>query len=411
MTWLVNSSSYRFSLLVVFGLIAGLISSQNESTSDITQPRLGEGRSPSHATLSTPGVTPTEILFGQSAALTGEARALGSNFRAGLLAAFEEANDDGGIFQRRLKLISQDDAYFVERSVVNTRNMIEVDGIFAMIGSVGTPTSQGILPILQDAGVPMIAPYTGAAFLRDPDSGVINYRSSYAQEAEVMVDYFYNRLGIDDISVFYQEDSFGMAGYQGVLAALEKRNLEPAGTGVYPHNTIAVKTALLDIRKGNPRGIILVGAYRPSARFISWAKYLGMRAEFIAISFTGAEALSQELGRWAPGVYVTQTVPVPTETGMRIQRQYQAAMKKYQADIALGYVSFEAYIAARMTIELLRQIGPDLTREKLQSIIDSGVEMNIGGLRLDFGPQDNQGSDEVFLTRIQQSGELRSVRY
>ena len=43
------------------------------------------------------GVGTDKILFGQVAALSGPAQALGEGMRKGLLAAFEEANHVGGI--------------------------------------------------------------------------------------------------------------------------------------------------------------------------------------------------------------------------------------------------------------------------------------------------------------------------
>jgi ABC-type branched-subunit amino acid transport system substrate-binding protein len=92
------------------------------------------------------GVTADAVLFGQSAPLEGPASALGQGMRRGILAAFNSANRAGGIHGRTLKLISRDDAYEPDRSIVQTTKLIQDDKVFALIGAVGTPTSKAAQP-------------------------------------------------------------------------------------------------------------------------------------------------------------------------------------------------------------------------------------------------------------------------
>src|SRR6516164_2156160 len=88
-----------------------------------------------------PGVFDDRILFGQSAAFEGPAAALGLGMREGILASFNEANAAGGVNGRRLELVSYDDGYEPEKAIANTKRLIGENGVFALIGEVGTPTS------------------------------------------------------------------------------------------------------------------------------------------------------------------------------------------------------------------------------------------------------------------------------
>ena len=108
----------------------------------------------------TPGVSDDRVLFGQSAAFSGPAQELGKNMRLGIEAAFHEVNQAGGVHGRMLELTSLDDAYEPEAAVANTQRLIG-EGVFALIGAVGTPTSRSATPIAAEAGVPYIAPFTG----------------------------------------------------------------------------------------------------------------------------------------------------------------------------------------------------------------------------------------------------------
>ena len=249
-----------------------------------------------------PGVSETRILFGQSAAFSGPARELGRNMRLGIEAAFHEANGGGGIHGRRLELVSLDDAYEPEAAIANTVQLIEQEQVFALIGAVGTPTSRSATPVAAEAGVPYIAPFTGAEFLRDPKwDNVLNLRASYYQETEEMVARLTEDLGVTRIAVLYQDDSFGRAGYRGVRLALDRRAMEPVSIGLYPRNTTAVKTALLDLRRGEPEAVIMIGAYQPVAALITWARHVGWTRPFSPSPSSAATPLPRSSGRPARG--------------------------------------------------------------------------------------------------------------
>ena len=135
-----------------------------------------------------PGFSDDHVLFGQSAAFTGPAQELGKAMRLGIEAAFHEANRAGGVHGRQLKLKALDDGYETDFAASNTQQLIENERVFALIGAVGTPTSRAASPLAQTAGVPFLAPFTGAEFLRDRElDNVLNVRASYYQETEEMV--------------------------------------------------------------------------------------------------------------------------------------------------------------------------------------------------------------------------------
>src|SRR5260370_28595367 len=107
-----------------------------------------------------PGVSAEKILFGQAAVFEGPANALGIGMRDGLMAAFVEANANGGVKGRKLELMSRDDGYEPNKSIAATKALIDA-GVFALVGPVGTPTSMAAHPIAKEAGIPFIGPFTG----------------------------------------------------------------------------------------------------------------------------------------------------------------------------------------------------------------------------------------------------------
>jgi branched-chain amino acid transport system substrate-binding protein len=353
------------------------------------------------------GVSNDKIVFGQAAPLEGPAAQLGLDMQAGIRAAFEEANKAGGVKGRKLDLVSLDDGYEPNKSIEATKKLLDEHKVFALVGPVGTPTSAATQPIALQAGVPFIGPFTGVEFLRNPfQPNVVNVRGSYFQETEEMVERLTKDRGVTRISIFYQDDAFGRAGLAGVQKALAKRNMELASEGTFERNTVAVKGALLSIQKGKPEAVIMVGPYKPSAEFIKLARQIKLEAVLVNISFVGSNALAKESGPAGAGVVVTQVVPFPGDMSIPLVARYQAALKAVSPETAPGFGTLEGYMVGRVVIAALEKIEGEPTRRALLDTIFANT-FDLGGVRLVYGANDNQGMDEVFLTVIQPDGTFR----
>ena len=115
------------------------------------------------------------------------------------------------------------------------------------------------------------------------------------------------------------------------------------------------------------------------------------------------------MGADGAGVVVTQVVPFPWDTSIPLVAEYQAALKAANPDAEPGFVSLEGYITGRIAIEALRKIDGDVTRQAMLDAIYNTGSFELGGVTLNYGPGDNQGMDEVFLSIIQPDGSFKSV--
>ena len=358
-----------------------------------------------------PGVTANQIEFGQSAAFTGPSAELGLGMRLGIEAAFREANQAGGVNGRMLALTPRDDGYEPDRAFANTRRLIENEQVFALIGAVGTPTSRAASPVAHAAGVPFIAPFTGAQLLREPQlTNVLNLRASYHQETEKMVDYL-ARAGKTKVAVLYQNDSYGIDGLNGVRQAVDKREgIDLVASWLYRRNTQAVKSAVYRIAEAEPEAVIMVGTHHPSAAAVKM-----LRAElepdpvFMSVSFVGSNALADALGDAGAGVHVTQVVPLPAGDSIPVLADYRAALAAYNSQAEPGFVSLEGYLAGRLAIAGLELCGPAVSRECFLDAVQNAGTIDLNGFKLTFGPRDNQGSDAVFQTVLGADGQYDPV--
>lgn len=356
------------------------------------------------------GVSEDAILFGQAAALEGPSSALGQRMRQGIVAAFTEINAKGGIHGRRLQLISRDDGYDPDRSVVQTLRLIEDDKVFALIGAVGTPTAMATIPITSARNVPFIGPFSGAEFLRDPElPNVVNIRASYGAEAEAWIKHLTEDRHFTRIGIFYQDDSFGRDGLAGVKNALARRGLELAAEGTFERNTRAVGSAWRAIKRAEPEAIVMVGTYGPCAEFIKLAHRSGAYPTFVNVSFAGANALARELGPDGEGVIVSQVVPFPWDRSQKIVVDYQAAQKAFDPTLTPDFVSLEGYLSGRLAAAALQNLGPNPTRAGLLRVVNDIGRFDISGDVITVGARAIDAPPKVFLTVIQKDGTFEAV--
>ena len=356
------------------------------------------------------GVSADKIVFGQAAALDGPASALGQGMKIGLEAAFAEINKAGGVKGRKLELKSVDDGYEPTKSIEAVKKLLEEDKVFALVGAVGTPTSAATQPIATAAGAPFIGAFTGAEFLREPHKPlVMNIRASYFQETEAMVEHLTKDLGATKIAIMYQDDAFGQAGLAGVKKALDKRQMQLAGEGTFERNTVAVKAALLSIKKAEPQAVIMISPYKPAAEFIKLAKQIKLDATFVNISFVGSDALAKELGAAGAGVVITQVVPFPKDAAIPVVGRYHASLKASAPDAQPGFVSLEGYLVGRAIVAALEKVDGEPTRQAMVDAVQKAGSLDLGGFKLSYSPTSNRGSNQVFLTVIQPDGSFKAV--
>jgi hypothetical protein len=99
-------------------------------------------------------------------------------------------------------------------------------------------------------------------------------------------------------------------------------------------------------------------------------------------------------------VIVSQVVPLPHDQSLPLLREYRRAMSRYQHDVPLSFTSLEGYIAGKLFARIASEVQGVLTREKFISTMQQVGRFDLGGVVLEFGPDDHQGLDTIYLTRI-----------
>jgi ABC-type branched-subunit amino acid transport system substrate-binding protein len=367
------------------------------------------------------GVTADEIVLGMAAPFSGANRDLGRAMKAGLEAALAEVNAAGGVHGRSLRLVTVDDGYEPSRTAVAMKQLVEREQVFAVVGSVGTPTAAVAIPYCLEHKVPFFGALSGGDVLRrtPPDPYVFNFRASYRQETAAAVRWLVDtrRVPPSRIAVLAQEDGFGASGWAGIQGELERRGVDPT-TIVrvgYRRNTAEVAAAVetLKAHAGRLDAVVMVATYKPAAAFIQGLRDAGLALLTTNVSPVDADALAEDLvlagPRYTAGVVVTQVVPLPSSRAPAAVRFQQALARRGGAEPP-GFLALEGWLVGQLLAEGLRRAGPDLDAERFVAAVEAIRDLDLGiGTPISFGPDDHQASHKVWGTILQPDGSWRQI--
>ena len=373
------------------------------------------------------GLTDTEIILGMSAAFSGPSRGLGIELYRGATAYFTHVNRAGGVEGRKIVVKTYDDGYQPTPSVENTVKLMLKDRVFALFGYVGTPTVTRVLPLLkkfQNEKTYLFFPFTGAQPQRQPPYGdfAFNLRASYRQETAGLVDNFVS-VGRRRIGMFYQADAYGRSGWAGVRRALKKYDLRIVGEATYRRGqkfTSVMRRQVEILKAAKPDAVICIGAYAACAAFLRDAVDLGLRVPIANLSFVGSENLlkliaesQEDSGRYSELLVNSQVVPSYEDTSIPAVRQYRDLMQRYNPQpppellkeaytpFSHSFVSLEGFLDAKLMVEILRRLGDNPGRDKLENAVFSVKDFDLGiGEPVNFSMNRRQGLDRVYYTVV-----------
>ena len=343
------------------------------------------------------------LKLGLSVPRSGIMHAVGDAVYSGANAYFLHVNKNNTLKNIKIDLIVYDDKYEPDLTIENVKKLIEKN-VFAFFGLVGTPTVKNILPILRNAEIPLIAPFTGASFLRNKEGvDIVNFRSSYKEEIDSIVEYLRKKRNVSRFAVFYQNDDYGEEGFVSLLYSLNERGLNLKGEGTYKRNTLSIRHAFHEIKNSKPEAVFMIGAYKANALFIKTAKKdpVFKNTLFCNISFGDADEMLRELDYDTENLLFSQVVPSYKDNLKPVIVEYKKLMKIYYPNQTLGFISLEAFLAAKSVVKALNNIDGSITREKFIKEIKTLPKNVLDGVDIDY--KNTQLHNKVYLFKYKNS--------
>ena len=327
-----------------------------------------------------PGVTDQTIQISSSVPLSGSLVGFGQAVQKGAGAAFAEINAQGGIYGRQIRLHLVDDGYETERSVDNIKKIIQERKTLALLSCVGTPNNTAITPLIEAAGIPHVAPITGAASLRKNQQLIFHVRAGYSKEVISLVQRLVG-MGLKGIALVYLDNGYGRE-LQGVAAAeLQRLGASAAAEVALDVSSKNANAVLQSLKQARPSAVLLLTAGTSSLDMIH-----GIKQQLPGVLMAGLSVTIQglTLDDAASGMAVTTIVPDPNRGKSGLVRNYQAAMQA-QGEQEFSQGSLEAYINAHVLAYGLRLAGKEPTPARVRAALSSIRNFDLGGFVVSYG--------------------------
>jgi branched-chain amino acid transport system substrate-binding protein len=349
------------------------------------------------------GQAGTDLVLGQSAPLSGPFASLGQDYRNGALLAFDEANQGGGVHGRKIRLVTVDDAYQVDKAVANAHALIEEHEVLCFFNHMFTNTVLATLPIASKAAIPFFGPYTGHPDLYRNDRPLLFVtRASFASELDKILTYIAT-VGYRRVALVHYDNPIGLELMQDVKAGLVTRNVSLVTSAGMPVGGKA-EAAAHAIARSEPDAVILGVSGGDAVGFIKAQAAAGKRPVYFARSLVGSKQLHAELGPLAAGVVISQLVPSPFKANAPVARDYRRLLARRDPRAQPSFVELEGFINARLMLIALHKAGPGVTRQSLASALSTLGRVDLGGYVVEFDEHDHVGSRFVELTMLRQDG-------
>ncbi|WP_334186418.1 ABC transporter substrate-binding protein [Noviherbaspirillum sp.] len=348
------------------------------------------------------GVTVDTILIGQTVGVTGTVAAPVKEMNEGAEAYFALVNKQGGVHGRKIKLLTLDDKFDPALTLANAETLIRKERVFALFQGRGTPHTQGLLPLLAENNVPLVAPSTGATVFHEPISRqLFNIRAKYHDEIGKVIEHL-TTTGVKKISLLHVDDAFGKDGLEGFNKAMAAHKLAPVAISKFARVNPDYAATATEVISAQPGALLIISSAKNTVEVIKAIRAQGGRMQILTLSNNSSQAFVKDLGPAGQGVIVTQTTPAPHMLSTRLGQEFNAAAKATGATIS--YPSMEGFVNAKVLVEALRRAGKNPTRESFIKAMESMQRVDFGGLMVTYGPDDHTGSEYVELTMIGKDG-------
>jgi ABC-type branched-subunit amino acid transport system substrate-binding protein len=354
-----------------------------------------------------PGVTDTEIVIGTHQPLTGPAAAY-AQISKGTKAYFDYINEtEGGVNGRKITLLVEDDQYSPPITVEVVRRLVEQDEVFAILGGLGTATHMQVVDYLKDQGVPDFFVSTGALeWVKNPEErpNVFGILPNYIGEGMVMGQYIAENYAGGKLGFIGQNDDFGQDGFEGVtrgvgdaLEILPEETFEAADPDVNSQ-VDRLQAAGADV-------LVVFAVPRQAPAAIKHARAdLGwdvpifistVSANELTILLAGADNIE--------GVMSVEALKHAYETDDPAIQKHLEIMKQYAGIEGASNLTLYGQSLAEGFLNVLKQAGPDLTREGLIQAAENGPAFtcSVCYFPAKLSKTDHDSTQTVVLSRVE----------
>ncbi|MCU9837005.1 MULTISPECIES: ABC transporter substrate-binding protein [Ruegeria] len=353
------------------------------------------------------GVTDDEIVIGAVNDLSGIFAAVGVPATKGANVYFDKVNAAGGVHGRKIRYVVEDHGYQMPRAMQGFNKLLNRDKVFAMMQNLGTPMNLAGFKLIDPMGIPNIAPLSAARqMIQDPMHNKFTSFSSYYDQSRVGVKYLASTFGAKNVCTMYLPTDFGKEILDGTKAGVEEAGLTFAAETTHKPDETDFVGSLSKLKESGCEIVTIALGVRQAITIVGTAKKMGLTdMKFMGTSASFLTVVAQVPGGVTEGFYAAaswQDLYARAEEPV-----VKAFIEEYKAATGEDPQGFAmlGYAAAQQMVMALEAAGRDLTQESFIAAMETlDYQDDLVGNHINYGPDDHQGADSVYVLLVENGG-------
>ncbi len=353
------------------------------------------------------------IKIGSVIDASGSAAPLGKGKEDTMKMLVKEANANGGINGKQIKLITIDSKSDQNEAVLGIKKLIDQEKVDAIVGGTISGNALAMIPLAEKAGVPFIAFGASVQINKPSDGSARNWTFKTSQGDDIVIPKLLEYLkseGLTKVAWLGVANSYGTSGHEEFEKIAAEYGIEAIIEEEFEATVNDAKPMLTRVKKENPQAIIVWGTVQESAIVTKNIRELGIDIPIFASHGIGSKQFFELAGDAAKGVVFPGGKLLVAEQLDDSDKQ-KANIIKYKNDFekefnyessTFGGHAWDAFFMLKEAIESAGTDPEDL-RSALESINDfAGIS---GVFNMTSDNHNGLASDALVMVKIDDDGE------
>lgn len=339
-----------------------------------------------------PGLTDSSIRIGLVLPSHGALADVGAAIKDVFTAYFDDLNQRGGIFNRKIDLRFANAAANVDMANA-VQTFAQQEQIFAFVGGLSAGADAQLAAFARTEQIPFIGPSTLLPHVEAPVNRYVFYLlPGVADQAVSLVNFAVAQPENTPIAIVHSDSTLGVAAANAAAEQAKRVGKTIAAKLVYKPESADAKRIVEELKTRGVRVVLFFGAAKEESALVESAAAVGWTPNLFVLGVMSGRELPVTTTAFKDKIFVAYPT-LPADITNEGRTEFRTLHEKYKFKPRYTASQLAAFAAAKVFVEGLTRAGKDLSREKLITSLEGLYEYETGLTpRITFGPNRRVGA-------------------